>query len=72
MVLLQPSLLASAMFAPFGLLFVLAAFGWLSIHRRLRIPGAGTAYSFVLANTGFLIGVWRAMTGHRIHSYRNV
>ena len=71
MVVLQPGLVSSAIFAPFGLLFVLAACGWLSLRRRFRVPGAGTAYSFVLANTAFLIGIWRAVTGHRIHSYRN-
>lgn len=60
-----------AAFLPFGTLFLLAAFGWFALRRNLRIPGAGTAYSFVLANTAFSIGVWRAMTGHQIHSYRN-
>ncbi len=71
MVMLQPSVVSSAIFAPFGLLFVLAACGWLSLRRRFQVPGAGTAYSFVLANAAFLIGICRAVTGHRIHSYRN-
>lgn len=71
MLILEPNLISAAIFAPFGLLFVMAALGWLSAGRRLRIPGAGSAYSFVLANMAFLIGIWRAITGQRIHSYRN-
>lgn len=67
----QPSFITLAAFLPFATLFLLAGFGWLSLHRRSRIPGAGTAYSFVLANTAFLIGVWRAIIGHQIHAYRN-
>ena len=67
----NPGIISCLMFAPFGLMFVLAAIGWRLMASGKRIPGAGTAYSFVLANTAFLIGIWRAMTGHRIHSYRN-
>ncbi len=69
--IIAPGLFSAAMFAPFGLLFLMAAVGWKSLNGGLRIPGAGAAYSFVLANTAFLIGIWRAMTGHQIHSYRN-
>ena len=67
----QPSFITMAACMPFAMLFALAAFGRFTLHRSIRIPGAGTAYSFVLANTAFLIGVWRAITGHRIHAYRN-
>ncbi len=69
--ILHPGVLSAAAFAPFAVLFTLAACGWLTSQSRGRIPGAGTAYSFVLANVGFLIGIWRAVTGHRVHSYRN-
>lgn len=69
--IVMPTLLNAMIFAPYGLLFVMAGFGWRSLRGGLRIPGAGAAYSFVLANTAFLIGIWRAMTGHQIHSYRN-
>ncbi len=68
----QPSFITLTAFLPFATLFALAACGWFSLHRRFRFPGAGTAYSFVLANTAFLIGVWRAITGHQIHAYRNI
>jgi hypothetical protein len=29
------------------------------------------AFSFLLANTAFLVGIVRATLGRRIHSYRN-
>jgi len=67
----QPSFLTVVAFVPFAMLFALAALGWFLLNRSFRIPGAGTAYSFVLANAAFLVGVWRAMTGHQIHAYRN-
>jgi len=67
----QPSFISLTAFLPFATLFTLAAFGWFSRHRQIRILGAGTAYSFVLVNTAFLIGAWRAMTGHQIRAYRN-
>jgi cellulose synthase/poly-beta-1,6-N-acetylglucosamine synthase-like glycosyltransferase len=60
-----------AIFLPFAGLFLLAACGWLSSRRKIHVPAAGAAYVFLLANTAFLIGIWRAVTGHRIHSYRN-
>jgi cellulose synthase/poly-beta-1,6-N-acetylglucosamine synthase-like glycosyltransferase len=60
-----------AIFLPFAGLFLLAACGWLSSRRQIHLPAAGAAYVFLLANTAFLIGIWRAVTGHRIHSYRN-
>jgi hypothetical protein len=71
MLVLEPNLLTAAIFAPFGGLFMLAALGWMLAGRKLRIPGCGTAYSFVLANTAFLIGLWRATTGQQVQSYRN-
>ena len=67
----QPSFITAVAFMPFAMLFALAAFGRFALHRSIRIPVAGTAYSFVLANTAFLIGVWRAITGHQIRAYRN-
>ena len=66
-----PSLASALIFAPFGGLFALAGIGWISARRHLQVPGTGAAYSFLLANVAFLIGIWRAVTGHRIHSYRN-
>jgi len=60
-----------AIFLPFAGLFLLAACGWLSSRRQIHLPAAGAAYVFLLANTAFLIGIWRAIIGHRIHSYRN-
>lgn len=56
---------------PFALLFLLAGCGWLFNGRGPRLPAAGTAYGFLLANAAFLIGITRAITGQRVHSYRN-
>lgn len=69
--IVAPSLASALIFAPFGGLFALAGIGWISARRHLRVPGTGAAYSFLVANVAFLIGIWRAITGHRIHSYRN-
>jgi len=69
--IVAPSLASALIFAPFGGLFALAGIGWISARRHLQVPGTGAAYSFLVANVAFLIGIWRAVTGHRIHSYRN-
>lgn len=57
-------------FAVDGLL-LLALLGWATEGLKVRIPLAGTAYSFFLANAGFFVGVIRAMSGHAIRVYRN-
>jgi cellulose synthase/poly-beta-1,6-N-acetylglucosamine synthase-like glycosyltransferase len=67
----QPGVLSILAAAPFAGLFGLAGCGWLLARRDRRFPGAGAAYSFLLANTAFLIGLWRALAGQRVHSYRN-
>lgn len=56
---------------PYLALFCMAGLGWLAARRGRRIPGTGFAFSFLLANTAFLVGVTRATIGSRIHSYRN-
>ncbi len=38
---------------------------------RRRVPGAGTLFSFVLANAGFTAGLWRAWRGQRVVTYRS-
>ena len=50
---------------------LLALVGWGTSNSNVRVPLAGTAYSFLLANAGFFVGVIRAMSGHSIHVYRN-
>lgn len=52
-------------------LFVLAALvGWVGSRHGVSIPGAGVAFSFILANIGFLIGVIKAWSGHSIQAYK--
>jgi hypothetical protein len=71
LLVVQPSLASLAMFGPFAGLFLLAGCHLLADGRRRILPGSGTAYSFVLANLAFIIGVWRAVTGQQIRAYRN-
>jgi cellulose synthase/poly-beta-1,6-N-acetylglucosamine synthase-like glycosyltransferase len=56
---------------PYLVLFVMAGLDWLATAFGRRIPGTGMAFSFLLANTAFLVGIVRATLGRRIHSYRN-
>lgn len=64
--------IASAFAAlPYVGLFVMAAIGCGPEDLSRRVPGTGVAFSFVLANTAFLIGIMRATLGRRIHSYKN-
>ena len=57
---------------------VLAAFyglglvGWWAARRGRQVPVAGTVFSFLLANAGFLIGMVRAARGTSITHYANV
>jgi len=57
-------------FLPMCGLFTLACVGWTSQQVGIRIPGAGAAFSFLLANLAFLVGVFRAVTGHRVRRYQ--
>lgn len=66
-----PDALSVAAALPFIGLFCMAGLGWLTAHSKRRIPGTGFAFSFLLANTAFLVGIMRATVGSRIHSYRN-
>lgn len=67
----EPGAFSIAAAAPYGGLLLMAGAGGLATWLGRRIPGTGFAFSFLLANTAFLIGVARATLGSRIHSYRN-
>lgn len=71
LLVLQPGPVSLLTFVPFATLFLLAGYHWAFGGRGRRVPGSGTAYSFVLANLAFMIGVWRALTGQQIRAYRN-
>ncbi len=45
--------------------------GWWSEARGIRLPILSTVYSFLLANAGFLVGLWRSLRGHKVQAYRN-
>lgn len=70
LVLTAPSWLTGIALAPLLALFLLAGAGVLGPRIGIRIPGSGTAFSFVLANGAFLVGVFRAVTGQRVHRYQ--
>jgi cellulose synthase/poly-beta-1,6-N-acetylglucosamine synthase-like glycosyltransferase len=48
-----------------------ACLGWIAERKGWRIPLVQIAYSFVLANVGFLVGLVRAFLGHHITAYRH-
>jgi len=60
--------LAAAGFAGF---YLMALSGWWAQRRKLRWPLVHTAYSFLLANLGFALGLWRALRGEQIRKYKH-
>ena len=52
-------------------LYMLALFGLIMEKLGHTIPVVNIAYSFILANVGILIGVLKALAGHKIFIYRN-
>lgn len=66
-----PTAFSFAAAAPYLALFGMAALGWLAAATGRRIPYTGVAFSFVLANTAFLVGIARAIVGRRVHAYKN-
>lgn len=55
--------------AAFGLFYGSALVGLLAEHRGWRLPLIHTAYSFLLANLGFGLGLARALLGQTITRY---
>ncbi|MBL3526130.1 MAG: glycosyltransferase [gamma proteobacterium endosymbiont of Lamellibrachia anaximandri] len=55
-----------------ALLFCLAGMiGWRLEGREHNIPVVGAVFSFFLANTGFSIGLWKALRGQQIVVYQS-
>ena len=50
--------------------YAVGMIGWLAEVRGKRVPLVRTVYSFLLAQLGFLIGVWKAIRGVNITAYR--
>jgi cellulose synthase/poly-beta-1,6-N-acetylglucosamine synthase-like glycosyltransferase len=57
--------------AGFGVFYVLGLVGWWAVRRGPSIPVAGTVFSFLLANAGFLFGVVGAARGLSVTRYAN-
>lgn len=68
------ALLGSFLFAGVSLgllLFYGAGFvGFFLEKKGKKFPLIGTVYSFQLANLGFMVGVWRALKGEKVTTYR--
>ena len=69
LMILSPGLASAALLTPWAGLILLAGVHAVSGGRRL-VPGSGTAWSFLLANLAFLIGVLQAVRGKRVHAYK--
>ena len=63
----EPGIVSLMAATPFALLLIMGALG----AAGQRLPGAGMAFNFLLANAAFLIGLLRALSGRRVLSYRN-
>lgn len=66
---ISPGILSFAMLIPWAALFLLAGIHAVSRGKRI-VPGAGFAWSFLLVNCAFLLGVAQAVRGQRISRYR--
>jgi len=58
--------------APIAAAFVAFVAGWLGALFGRTVPIAGAAWSFMVANLGFALGLLLVIRGVRITSYRNV
>jgi cellulose synthase/poly-beta-1,6-N-acetylglucosamine synthase-like glycosyltransferase len=56
-------------------LFVILCVGGLlgpqAEKHRFSLPGTSAIYSFLLANAGFFVGLWKSLFGHKITVYRH-
>ncbi len=67
----DPGWLQGVILLPWISLFLLGAFHALFERKRRILPGCGTAFSFLLANVAFMIGILRALQGRQVRSYHN-
>ena len=66
-----PNAFSLAAALPYLGLIAMAVLEWPSRAFGWHIRGTGIAFSFLLANTAFLVGITRATLGSRIHAYKN-
>jgi cellulose synthase/poly-beta-1,6-N-acetylglucosamine synthase-like glycosyltransferase len=50
--------------------YIIGFGGWLADRYQWPLPVVKKVYSFLLANLGFLVGLFRAILGHRITRYK--
>lgn len=53
-----------------ALFYLAGLLGWLSVKAGIRLPLVRTVFSFLLANTGFMVGVLKALARRKIIAYR--
>jgi hypothetical protein len=53
-----------------ALFYLAGLLGWLSVKAGIRLPLVRTVFSFLLANTGFMVGVLKALARRKIMAYR--
>lgn len=70
--LFHPNIFAAIALSPFAGILSLSCVGQIGNIFGKRIPLSGTAFSFVLANAAFFVGVFKAIGKHRIQSYQTV
>jgi cellulose synthase/poly-beta-1,6-N-acetylglucosamine synthase-like glycosyltransferase len=51
--------------------YLMGIVGFIAEKNKIRVPLASQIFSFLLANTGFFMGVLNAILGRRIISYKN-
>jgi cellulose synthase/poly-beta-1,6-N-acetylglucosamine synthase-like glycosyltransferase len=54
-----------------GFFYLGGVVGWWAEWTGHQLPFVTLVYSFLLANTGFLIGLWRSARGHAVTTYRH-
>lgn len=53
-------------------IYSIGTIGFIAEKINIRIPVASQIFSFMLANAGFLVGVFKAMMGESVTSYSNI
>lgn len=58
---------------PLGLFafYLMALVGWMAERGGFKVPLVHIAYSFILANLGFMVGLWRGIRGQTVTRYHN-
>jgi cellulose synthase/poly-beta-1,6-N-acetylglucosamine synthase-like glycosyltransferase len=53
-------------------LYVFGSIGVLAVRKGFTLPFAGHIAAFLIANFGFMLGVLKYISGHKVSSYKNI